>query len=130
MWCGAGELHLMPSLHDEMQTMYKSVQRGSPHIMAAASVYSTAYTAAADDQPPLIPKIIHQTYKSADVPEHVKPYMLVGGRPSARLAEQWCKATAWQAPVLHRMVLKNSPMQLSNSWVLRSGWAATLQHDA
>mmetsp|Transcript_10132 Transcript_10132/g.30353 ORF Transcript_10132/g.30353 Transcript_10132/m.30353 type:complete len:836 (-) Transcript_10132:2926-5433(-) len=64
------------SLHRELETMYK-VRSGSPHILAAAnSAYDRAYSAAVDDQPPLIPKIIHQTYKSANVPERVKPYML------------------------------------------------------
>lgn len=64
------------SAYEEIQTIYRL--RGSPHIISANTLGGGDSGSEADLSPAMIPKIIHQTYKTANVPQQVRPYMLVG----------------------------------------------------
>ena len=73
------------SAYDEIRRIYSL--RGGPHIIAGSQSLhgggsggggSSGVAAAPNESPKLIPAIIHQTYKSADVPQAVRPFMKVG----------------------------------------------------
>lgn len=69
-----GRLGATVSAYEEIQSIYRL--RGTPQIISGDSTDGGGRSSEADSSPSMIPKIIHQTYKSANVPNKLQPHML------------------------------------------------------